>query len=154
MSVETNLDGLPLETLKQIVSDPEQVQRQLMAVLRTLRSEDEEQRAWASDCLQQVAEPPLEFGAELAALCMDDCEPLADWACRLLGRIGGNASPWQNHLAEALREHPAMVVRQSAAAALGKIPELSVATREALCRAANSSDPRLKRLATQSLAED
>jgi hypothetical protein len=144
-------DALSIEQLKQIVGDPARAPSQLFAILRSLRSDDDELKGWANDCLQTVTAVPANFVPELTQYCSEPCVPVAAWACKLLGRQGADAREWQDVLVQALESHASVAVRQSAAAALGSIPGLSAVTIQALTLASQADDARLKRLAVQAL---
>ncbi len=123
--------------------------KQLRSLLATLAEADEEQRAWASDCLEQVDAPTASDVEPLTELCLAENATVACWTCKLLGRTGN--AQFETRLAQALAEHTSNAVRQQAALALQQLPPLSTATKQALSKAAESSDERLKRLALQTL---
>ena len=143
--------SLGLASLQEISRNPHLAASQVMALLSTLRTADEELRAWAADCLQLVTRPPQDVVPQLALACSDACPPVAVWACILLGRLGEQALPWQDALVVALQQHDSLTVRQQAARALGQITGIGAAALAALEQATACNDPRLQRLATQAL---
>ena len=145
-------NSVPLGRLRELVDDPAEANKQLIAVLLTMLDEDEEVRTWASDVLSNVEEPSVEWAPQLAELTRHVHAPLAGWACKLLGRLGDNASRYQSSLAQALSKHAEKSVQQLAALALQSVPNLSPETIEALKAAASDADPRLSRLAAEALS--
>ena len=143
---------VPLERLKELVADQIEANKQLIAVLLTMLDENEEVRAWASDVLTSVEEPSIEWAPQLAELTRHVNAPLAGWACKLLGRLGKEATRYQSSLAQAVSQHPEKSVRQLAALALKSVPNLNHDTVVALKAAASDADPRLSRLATDALS--
>ena len=142
---------VPLERLKELVADQVEANKQLIAVLLTMLDENEEVRAWASDVLTSVEEPSVEWAPQIAELTRHVNAPVAGWACKLLGRLGNDATRYQSSLANAVRQHPEQSVRQLAALALKSVPTLTQDTVLALKAAASDADPRLSRLATDAL---
>ncbi len=140
---------LPLDKLQQLALEPEQAQSHMLSILSSLASDDEEVRAYASDCLEQIETPEPAALAQLASHCTAHSAPIANWACKLLGRIGTIAC--QGPLTAALNEHESLGVRQQAALALAKLANLQPGTIAALKQAALSNDPRLQRVAQQAL---
>ena len=143
---------VPLERLKELVADQVEANKQLIAVLLTMLDENEEVRAWASDVLTSVEEPSVEWAPQIAELTRHVNAPVAGWACKLLGRLGNDATRYQSSLANAVRQHPEKSVRQLAALALKSVPTLTQDTVLALKAAASDADPRLSRLATDALS--
>ena len=143
---------VPLERLKELVADQVEANKQLIAVLLTLLDENEEVRAWASDVLTSVEEPSVEWAPQIAELTRHVNAPVAGWACKLLGRLGNDATRYQSSLANAVRQHPEKSVRQLAALALKSVPTLTQDTVLALKAAASDADPRLSRLASDALS--
>ncbi len=150
---ETTARQLDLDALRELSHRPEVAPARTLDLLETLRSDDEESRAWANDCLQLVDRPPLNIAPRLAASTCDACVPVAAWACTLLGRLSEHAVPWLPTLVTALRESDALAVRQQAALALGRIPAQDAAVLAALQAASGDPDQRLSRLASQALAK-
>lgn len=143
---------LRIEQLRQIASDPSQARAHAMQLLRALRTDDDEVAGWVNDCLQLVEELPSDLVPELSSYCTDSNVAIASWACKLIGRLGDDASVWQDVLADALTNHPSTAVKQAAAAALANTPGLSAATLQAVTLASQTDDARLKRLTEQALA--
>jgi hypothetical protein len=143
---------IPLERLRQLVTDPTAANEQLVAVVLTMLDDDEEVRAWASDVLSAIESPQAAAAPQLAELTRHVNAPVAGWACKLLGKLGPQAKDHQAAVASALSSHPEVAVRQLAALALQSIPDLNQQTLEALQSAAASTDPRLSRLAKEALA--
>jgi HEAT repeats len=141
-----------LEQLKMLVNEPALASNQVLPVLMSLRSSEEETRAWACDVLSGVEHPPEAIASQLAELTLDGCSPVAGWACKLLGRMSQQATEYQAAIVASLNNHPEISVRQLAAFALGTIPSLSAASLQALESASTSDDARLSRLARQALA--
>jgi len=141
--------SLSLEHLQQLVTQPELIPSQVMSVLASLASDDEEVRAYANDCLEQIEQPAEAWLPQLAPRCNDPCAPVANWACKLTGLIGSAAC--QHPLVTALRTHASIGVRQQAALSLSKTPDLQSDAIEAISAAASDNDPRLQRIAQQLL---
>ena len=143
---------VPLERLRELVDDPAAANKQLIAVLLTMLDEDQEVRAWASDVLTAVEEPASDWAPQLAELTRHVNAPVAGWSCKLLGRLGEQATRYQSSLTQALTQHAEISVRQLAALALKSVPNLSNETIVALKAAASDADPRLSRLASEALS--
>jgi len=143
---------VPLERLKELVADPVEANKQLIAVLLTMLDDNEEVRAWASDVLSSVEEPSSDWAPQLAELSRHVSAPVAGWSCKLLGRLGEDATRYQSSLTQALSQHPEKAVRQLAALALKSVANLSKETIVALKVAASDADPRLSRLAAEALS--
>ncbi len=107
-------------------------------------------RAWASDVLSAVESPSPHWAPQLAELTRHVNAPVASWSCKMLGRMGENATAYQASLAAALQQHPLVSVRQSAALALKSVPNLNTETLIAIKSAASDPDPRLSRLRRKS----
>lgn len=140
---------LSLAALQELSREPALAASQLRSLLATLAEPDEEQRAWASDCLEQVEAPAISDVEPIATLCMHENAAMASWACKLMGRTGN--AQFEKLLAQTVAEHASTVVRQQAALALQHFVPLSTSTKQALSQAAKSNDERLQRLATQAL---
>ncbi len=145
-------NSLPLERLKILAADAAAANQQLIAVLLTMLDENEEVRAWASDTMSNVEQPSSELAPQLAELTRHVNAPLAGWACKLLGKMGAQATPFQSSLVAALMGHAEKSVRQLAALSLKSIPNWTQETVAALKSAASDADPRLSRLAVDALA--
>lgn len=148
---------LTLDDIREIVSNPALTGTQVESLLETLaatdgqHAEDEELRAWASDALQGVALDDLTVADRVAEYCSHSTSAAALWACKLIGRLGDASARYELQLVSALQAHPDVVVRQQAASALGKQTSLKITTIAALEEAAESSDPRLSRLARRTI---
>jgi hypothetical protein len=142
---------LSLAEVQNLVQDPQQAVCCIESLLLTLACEDLELCAWASDALQNVRTMDPHTARRVVTYCMHEAAPTAVWACNLIGRLGTEVSCYQDTLVEALTEHPEIGVRQQAAASLGKVSGLSAVARQRLAEAAESDDPRLRRLAQTAL---
>jgi hypothetical protein len=142
---------LTVEELSELHRDPRASAEQLGRLLATMASEDEEERAWANDCLEQIDAPTVTQLGMLETLSSDTCAPVAGWACKLLGKSG--SSQCESALVNALSNHANMTVRQNAALGLGRLESLTEAAKEALHKATCVEDARLKRLAQQALEQ-
>ena len=141
---------LSIETIRPLVGSPENASQHVNALLQTLASEDEEVRAWASDALAECS--PIEKDWQHIAGMIDSPNAVvAGWSCKLLGRSATCATLFQGRLANALKNHSDVGVRQMAALALRSAETINDATRVALEGAALSADPRLQRLAKRAL---
>lgn len=150
--MSTPATGLSLEQLQQLASGDEPPAGQILNLLVTMGDSEEETRAWASDVLQTVEVLPRDLADSIAAKCLDPHPAVAAWACTLLGKLESDAHKYQAHIVACLNTHPSVSTRQQAALALGSIARLEPTTLESLRRAAQSGDPRLKRLAANALA--
>jgi hypothetical protein len=142
---------LTIAQLRELTNDRTAAAHKLAEVMLCLESEEEEIRAWASDVLENIGAPPASYAEHFASLCQHDCAAVAGWACKLLSKLGAPAVSYQSVIVRSLRTHASLGVRQLAAAALGQLPELEPDSLQALKEAAADQDPRLKRLAEQSL---
>lgn len=114
---------------------------------------EESVRAWAVEALEQLGPPPTTALTPLCGLTAHPHELVGYWAVTLLGRLGSDAVRSATALTHALERSPHGAVRQRAAWALGEVGDTSPPVLAALARAAESSDPRLARLAGQALAQ-
>ncbi len=144
-------NGLTLEQVRQIAGGAEPAGPHVVSLLSMLGSGEEEERAWASDALQTIDATPGEIAEVVAAECKNSIPAVAAWACKLVAKLGAQATSYQSCIIECLNGHAELSVRQQAAWALAQIPELNSAAIAALERAATSADPRLKRLAMSAL---
>ena len=142
--------GFNLDQLKQIAPQPERIIDDLVAVLMSLTSDDEETRAWAVDCIQSIESLPQSKAEMIAGLCDHSSDAVVNWTCRMLGKAE-NVDPFQQQLTRVLLNHSCITARQTAAMALGCVKKASTETKQGLEVAAQSSDPRLQRLAKESL---
>ena len=144
--------ALSLQQLQKLAIGSESVDGYVLELLASLESNEEESRAWASDALEKLQVLPRGLADSVAAKCLSPHPPVAAWACKLLAKLESDATDYQAAIVACLDGHPQLSVRQQAALALASIPNLDSASIEALRRAADSHDPRLKRLATAALA--
>ncbi len=149
MSAMTD-SGFKLDQLKQIATHPERIIDDLVAILMSLTSDDEETRAWAVDCIQSIESLPQNKAEAIAGLCDHHCDAVVNWTCRMLGKAE-NVDPFQKQLTKVLLNHTCITARQTASMALGHVKNASTETKQGLEVAAQSSDPRLQRLAKESL---
>lgn len=112
---------------------------------------DDEAREWIVSALESLGAPPDDSVAQLAKLAGNPAQDVAYWAVTLLGRAKAAAAV--SALADALAKHPAIVVRQRAAWALGQIGPPAAAARGALEAAAADPDSRLASLAREALGQ-
>lgn len=127
---------------------------QLEQLFATLRSSDEEVRAWTSDILQGVSAPPEELVPQLQIFTTDHAPAIAGWACKLLSRTQHTSSASISALKNALSNYPELSVRELAAMALGNCQEISSDALLALKQAASATEyPRLARLASAAIAQ-
>ena len=141
---------LSLDELQYLQSHPDQISARLDEIFETLTDPEEEIRAWAADCLQEIDQLDVEQSAKVAGLCQHDNHTIVNWACRTLAK-SVNVNNCQDTLADVLVRHPNVEVKQTATEALCEISEASDSTRQALVQAASSQDPRLQRLAKRAL---
>ncbi len=115
--------------------------------------DEEVVREWAVAALEESGPPPASSLEPLCNLVAAPQELVAYWAVTLLGRAGPEALAVAPALVSVLETSPHPAVRQRAAWALGRIRDHSAATIAALERVKSSGDPRLARLAAQSLGQ-
>lgn len=142
---------LSLAQLQDLAKQTKQAQAKVDQVLSTLASSDEESRAWASDILCAIETLPEETGPRLLPYCEHESPVVASWACKLLVRTSNARPEWEAAVAGTLTNHADTAARTEAAVALGKLPDLSEASRQKLGEAAQSDDPRLSRMAQRTL---
>lgn len=139
-----------LEQLKQIVGQTKRIVSEIPSVILSLTSPDEETRAWAADCLQEVEQLTTAQADTIESYCEHECQFVAFWTCKLLGRAQ-NVDRYQEKLAKCLASRDEVGVRQVAAQSLAGVKVASESALLALTAASQSSDPRLQRLATETL---
>jgi len=144
--------ALSLEQLQRLASGSESVSEHVIDLLGAMQSSDEESRAWASDALETLEVLPLASADQVAERCSSPHAAVAAWACILLTKLGSDATKYQSAIVACLNDHPVISTRQQAALALASVPDLGSAALDALRQAADSDDPRLKRLAASALA--
>ncbi len=115
--------------------------------------DDESVSQWAVAALEELGPPPAGLAKELAALTAGEHELVAYWSITLLGRLGSAAASTTETLVAALESSPHLAAQQRAAWALGEIGVRSESVTEALRQASQATDPRLAKLAAQSLAK-
>ncbi len=146
-----NTQALSLEKLRRLATGDESAENYVLELLGSMQDADEEVRSWASDALQTVEVLPTELAESVAELCLQPCAAVAAAACRMLPKLGDPATQYQAALVACLKQHSEITARQQAALSLSSIPELTTESLDALRQAAESQDPRLKRLATAAL---
>jgi HEAT repeat protein len=123
------------------------------ALVEACDEADEDTREWVVAALEALGRPPESQQPRLIEQLGHPCALARYWAATLLGRLedraGENAV---RQLAASLEADDDVAVRQRAAWALGKVGPAAAAARDALTKAAASSDSRLARLAAQALA--
>lgn len=150
--MSSSTSALTLEQLQRLASGSEPVTEHVIDLLGAMQSSEEESRAWASDALQTLEVLPCELADQVAERCGSPNAAVAAWACKLLTKLGSDATNYQSAIVACLNDHPVLSTRQQAALALASVPALGSAAIDALRRAAESDDPRLKRLASSALA--
>ncbi len=106
---------------------------------------------WAVAALEELGGPPITTLKPLTNLLSEPNPVVAYWAATLLGRLGPDAAPSESELASVLANSQDLVVRERAAWALGQIGVSTDSAIKALSEAAESSNPRLVRLAEAAL---
>ncbi|MEM7473391.1 MAG: hypothetical protein AAF483_00220 [Planctomycetota bacterium] len=145
---------LSLQQVKTLVSSGNVEEQEVLALLQTMASEDEELCAWTDDALQQIDSISPHLAGEIAVFCMDRCSSIALWACKLVARVKqqeAESDLLQTSLAIALAQHSSVSVQQSAAAALATFEGLTDQSRHALQSKIDAPDPRLRRLVRRAL---
>lgn len=147
---ETKESRLTIDQLQQLQRNPEAISAKIMDVLNTLTDDDEEVRAWAADCLQEIEVVDPSQAIEVAELCSHSNQVVVNWACKTLAKAV-NVSDFQDQLASVLEQHADAGVQQSAAAVLGQVKELNQHARVALEKAVASKEAGVRRIASQTL---
>ncbi len=129
-----------------------EAQAAAVALVEAVATDDDQLREWVTAALENLGPPRADDDRQLAALVEQPSVDVAYWAATLLGRLEAAAAPAVPQLANALREHAQMAVRERAAWALGKIGPPALAAEQALAEAAASEHRRLARLAQEALA--
>jgi len=122
-------------------------------LVRASGDESEEVREWVIAALEQLGPPPLSDLDELHSLLDDGNADVGYWAATLIGRLGSAAAPAVSSLVSAASESHVMPVRERAIWALGKIGPPAAAALDCLKSAAESSQPRLARLAERAIRQ-
>ncbi len=146
-------EALSLEKLRSIAAGDDRAETHVLELLESMHSDDEEVRAWASDALHAVEVLPRELARSVADMCLHRSAAVSAAACRMLLKLGDEATQYQSAIAACLNQHQEITARQQAALALSALTGLTAETLAALRAAADSSDPRLKRLATQAIGQ-
>jgi len=120
-------------------------------LVRACGDADETVREWAVAALEGLGAPEAADAAALAQLLRGGHCHVRYWSATLLGRLGRHAASAVGPLSEATERDSDSAVRQRAAWALGEIGPSAAAARPVLAQAAAGDDPRLARLARQSL---
>lgn len=115
--------------------------------------DEESVRQWAVAALEDLGPPPAGSVDELAELSASDQELVAYWSITLLGRLGSAAASTTGTLITALQSSPHIAAQQRAAWALGEIGGQSESVTKALQQASEAADPRLAKLAKQTLSK-
>ncbi|HEY2825959.1 MAG TPA: HEAT repeat domain-containing protein [Pirellulales bacterium] len=126
-----------------------------VALVVATADEDESVRQWATAALESLGPPSVQDAAALAKLLSDARLDVAYWAATLLGRLGPDAGDAKNvaALVCALDGHPGQAVRERAAWALGQVGPAAAGALPALQSATSDAQPRLSRLAKQSIEQ-
>lgn len=122
-----------------------------VSLVRVCGDADETVREWAVAALEQLGVPDAADAAALAELLADGHRDVRYWSATLLGRLGRQAASAVGRLGEITGRDADGAVKQRAAWALGEIGPAAAAARPILAQAAAGNDPRLARLARQSL---
>jgi len=120
-------------------------------LVRACGDADEAVREWAVAALEGLGAPEAADATALAQLLSDGHRDVRYWSATLLGRLGRHAASAVGPLSEATERDSHSAVRQRSAWALGEIGPPAAAARPVLTQAAAGDDPRLARLARQSL---
>lgn len=140
---------LTLEEVRALASNPPQAELSVVQLLETLASlPDEELSAWTSDALQSIESLSDEQAELVAGFCMHAAAPVAGWSCKLLSKATDDPAEYQDLISDVLSRHAETSVKQQAAAALGRVADLTKKSMQVLKQAAESDDPRLSRLAS------
>lgn len=139
------------EAAEQLAQLGAEAQSAAVALVRACGDEAEEVRQWAAAALESLGPPAASDAGRLAALLGARSPDVGYWAATLLGRLQGEARSTVETLAAALVGPADVSVRQRVAWALGEIGPGAIAAAAALQMAAGSPDPRLARLAAESL---
>ncbi|MCC9604371.1 HEAT repeat domain-containing protein [Blastopirellula sp. JC732] len=113
---------------------------------------DESVREAAVSALETLETPAIEDASALAQLMSSSAADVRFWAATLLGRLGPSAERQAPALLAAITGDQAIPVQQKAVWAIDQIGVRTASAKAALEQAAQSTDPRLARLATKALA--
>ncbi len=122
-----------------------------VAIVQAAADPDEGVREWVVAALEELGPPLAEQCDELATLVGHTESDIAYWAATLLGRLGEDASPAVQRLADVLEESTTNHVRERIAWALSKIGPAAATATPALRKCAESDNPRLARTAARAI---
>ena len=120
-------------------------------LVRACGDADESVREWAVAALEQLGIPDAADAAALTELLADGQRDGRYWSATLLGRLGRRAASAVAALSDSTAHDADPAVRQRAAWALGEVGPAAASAEHVLAQAAAGDDPRLARLARQSL---
>lgn len=120
-------------------------------LVRACGDADESVREWAVAALEQLGIPDAADAPALTELLTAGQRDVRYWSATLLGRLGQRAASAVTALTDSTAQDADPAVRQRAAWALGEIGPPAAAAERVLAQAAVAADPRLARLARQSL---
>lgn len=142
---------LQLDEIRGLANDPHAAATRITELLDAIDvATDDEIQSWLCECFENVDVAEVEISA-VARYCLQDHAASALWACKLIGRNADHAAKYQDALTKALNGHSDLGVRQQAAYSLRSAAPFKDETKSALAKAAQESDPRLKRLAAKAL---
>ena len=113
--------------------------------------ESAEVREWCMAALEELGPPAPDDLPGLVELLKSKQSDVSYWAATLLGRLQGEGAPATEALAGVLSSTRPIAIRHRAAWALGEIGPRAQSAIPVLQEAAQDADPRLARLARQSL---
>lgn len=144
----TTSSSIDPHTLQQWANDPAAATAHVTELLECLRGEGSS-IDWATEALENCGPPSTAHLAALQVSAGDAHPDVSSWACRLIGRMGADASPAEATLVSVLTQHASAETRRQSALALSKLDKLSAESLSALQQAAHSTDARLARAAQQ-----
>jgi len=139
------------EAAEQLAQVGPDAQPAAVALTLACGDEAEEVRQWATSALEQLGPPSSSDVAPLVELIEARSPDVGYWAVTLLGRLKGDAAPAVDALARTVGGQQGIAVRQRAAWALGEIGPAAAAAIPVLQKVAGDPDPRLARLAAETL---
>ena len=122
-----------------------------VAIVQAAADPDEGVREWVVAALEELGPPLAEQCDDLAALVGHAESDIAYWAATLLGRLGEDAAPAVQRLADVLEESTTNHVRGRIAWALSKMGPAAATAVPALRKCAESNNPRLARTAGRAI---
>jgi HEAT repeat protein len=141
------------EAAEQLARLGEDARAAAVPLVRAAGDDEESAREWSVSALEDLGSPADDDLPALAELLAAANADVGYWAATLIGRLEERAAPAVAALTAALADSNPLIVRQRAAWALGKIGPAAAAARPDLEKAAESTDPRLSRLAKQAVEE-